>query len=204
MGMGAGASMASDKGDVGSNVKVVGLLAMGVTLILMGLGFLPSPYSKGFVAGTTYWAATPTASVFGGGILVILGLIALYKSHPYWGSAFVAYGAFFLVWTMTVTVPFSVAAYGLAGFTFVFLLLTLTFLVNSMKHGWMSFFLFLFLFISFILWVVWYWMVGAGNTISDGQYWATGGLTIFTGLIAWYMGTAHLTNSTYGRKFLPG
>lgn len=215
--MGAAASMSGDKSDTASSVKVVGLLAMGLTLMLMGLGLLPPPYVNGFLGN---WAVAPTASGFGGVVLVLLGLIGLWKGHVYWGSVFTSYGAFFSAWVGTYLfysgglagllsggsggpTP-AVFAYGLAGFTFVFLLLTLTFLVSSLKHGWLTFFLFLFLFISFVLWLVENWMFGAGNTVSHGQMWATGGITILTGLIGWYMATAHLTNWSYGRKFLPG
>ncbi len=201
--MGGTSSMSADKSDTGSNVKVVGLLGMGLTLMLMGLGLLPAPYSNGF---SGFWAAIPTAGTFGGAVLIIVGLIALWKGHQYWGSAFVSYGAFFSIWTNTVpnVSPPLVHFYGLAGFAFVFLLLSLTFLISSMKHGWLTFFLFLFFFLSMILWLVSYWMTAAGNTISTGQMWATGGITILTGLIAWYMATAQLTNWSYGKKFLPG
>ncbi len=207
--MGAGASMTAEKSDTGSNVKVVGLLAMGLTLIMIGLGLLPSPYANGFAG---HWAAFPIASIFGGIVLAVVGLLALSKGHLYWGSAFTSYGAFFLVWASTLTSynslgggPFAgVFSYGLAGFTFVFLLMTLTYLVSSLKHGWMAFFLFLFFFVSFVLWLSEYWTIGAGNSVSKGMEWATGGLTILTGLLAWYMATAHLTNTTYGKKFLPG
>lgn len=194
--------MSSDKGDMGSNVKVVGLLGMGLTLMLIGLSLLPAPYSAGFGG---FWAANPTASLFGGLVLILIGLLALYKGHQYWGSAFAAYGAFFITWVATTgSATSAVRFYGLAGFTFVFMLMTLTFLVSSMKHGWLTFILFLLFFVTTILWLVNDWMTAAGNTISSGQMWANGVFTILTGLIAWYMATAHLTNWTYGRKVLPG
>lgn len=207
--MGAASSMSSDKGDTGSNVKVAGLIGMGVTLILMGLSLLPSPYGAGFAAqfggAGMFWAVLPTAATFAGGILVLLGLIGLWKGHLFWGSAFVSYGAFFWVWTMTVTQRLTqVQYYGLAGFTFVFLLMTLTFLISSMKHGWLAFFLYLFFLFSTILWTVYYWMIAAGNNVSNGQMYANAVITILTGLIAWYTATAQLTNWTYGRKVIPG
>lgn len=203
-GMGAAASMSSDKGDMGSNVKVVGLFGMGLTLMLIGLSFLPSPYGNGFGGWGSFWAALPVAATFGGVVLLIVGLIALYKGHVYWGSAFASYGAFFIIWTNTINSPSGVAYYGLAGITFVFLLMTLTFLISSMKHGWVTFFLFLFFFISAILWLVVEWMTAAGNSVSSGQWWATAAITFIAGLIAWYAATAHLTNWTYGKKVLPG
>lgn len=213
MGMGGSTSMASDKSDQGSSVKVVGLLAMGATLMLIGLSLLPPPYSIGFNV-RNYWTATATAGTFGGLVLIIVGLISLWRSHLFWGSAFVAFGAFFSIWTSVapnVPVPSfctgsacAVGYYGLAGFAFVFVLIALTFLISSMKHGWMSFILFLFVFITLILWLVQFWMTAAGSTVSNGQMWATGGFTILAGLVGWYIATATLTNWTYGKKFLPG
>lgn len=200
--MGATASMAGDKSESASNVKVVGLMGMGLSLMLIGLSLLPPPYSNGFA---NFGPAIPTAGFFGGIVLVIAGLGALWRNHMFWGSAFAAYGAFFTVWT--VTIPNhggGVLSYGLAGFSFVFLMMTLTFLLSSRKHGWLTFFLFLFFALSLILWTVAFWMSAAGNTISNGQWWATGGLTILTGLTAWYMATAALTNWTYGKQYLPG
>lgn len=196
--------MAGDKNDMGSNVKVAGLLGMGVTLLLVGLSLLPKPYGNGFVG---FWAAVPTAGIFGGVILILLGLIGLWKSHLFWGSAFIAYGAFFSIWSGTITrlaTLTQVQFYGLAGFTFVFMLMTLTFLLSSPKHGWLTVGLFGFFFLSTIMWLVTYWMTAAGNSISTGQMWATAAITILTGLIAWYMATATLTNWTYGKKYLPG
>lgn len=202
--------MSSDKSDVGSNVKVAGLLGMGVTLILIGLSLLPSPYGAGFQpafggAANAFWVAVSTAGTFGGIVLVLLGLIALYKGHQFWGSAFVSYGAFFSIWTVTATLRLAqVQYYGLAGFVFVFMLMTLTFLISSMKHGWLAFFLYLFFFFSTVLWIVLYWMMAAGNNVSNGQMYANAVITIITGLIAWYTATAQLTNWTYGRKVIPG
>ena len=207
--MGAPASMAGDKSDMGSNVKVVGLLGFGVTLMLLGMTLLPSPYSNGF---PNYGPTLATSTFFGGIVAAIAGLLALKRGHQFWGSAFVAFGAFFFVWTLTVPAnPLitllggsAMSPYGLAGFSFVYTLMALTFLLSARKHGWLTLGLFFFLFLSLILWTVEFWMAGAGNSISKGQMWATGAITILTGLIAWYMATAHLTNWSYGRKYLPG
>jgi len=177
--------------------SIIGLLAFGMTTILFGLSYLPTPYSKGFL---TYGGVPSTELVLGGLVLIIAGIIALSNNHLYWGSAFLGWGGFWASWSI---VGGGAHAYGAAGLAFVWMLFTLTFLISSFKHGWVTFFLFLFLLVGFILLVVEFWQGGAGNSISTGEMWAVGGIWIFTGLIAWYLGTAQLTNHTYGRKALP-
>ncbi len=98
-------------------------------------------------------------------------------------------------------------AYSLAAIMFIFVLITLTFLISSMKHGWGTFFLFLLTFIAFILWTVQMWQIAPSSTMpgsfSSGESWALGVLLILAGLAAWFGATAELTNQTYGRKILP-
>jgi succinate-acetate transporter protein len=208
--MGAPASMGSDKSDMGSNVKVVGLLGFGATLMLLGFTLLPPPYSNGFAG---FGPAMATALFFGGILTAIAGLMALKRGHLFWGSAFAAFGAFFVAWTFTVglagasfglfTLP-GASGYGLAGFSFVYMLMTLTFLLSARKHGWMTLGFFFFFWLAMILWTALFWMSAAGNSVSNGQMWANGAITILAGLIAWYAATAQLTNWTYGKKYLPG
>jgi uncharacterized protein len=181
---------------------IIGLLAFGMTIILFGLANLPKPYGNGFVG----FAGIPaTETLLGGLILVLAGIIGLLKGHTYWGSAFLGYGAFWLSAASGAVTLTGVGAhgYGGAGFMFIWLLFTLTFLISSMKHGWGTFFFLLFLFVGFALLIVEFWQTGAANKISSGEMWAVGGEWIFTGVIAWYAGTADLTNHTYGRKVLP-
>jgi succinate-acetate transporter protein len=186
---------------------ILGALAFGLTAILFGLSQLPKPYSNGFVAATGGNVATDLT--LGGLVLVLVGLIGLFRDHAYWGAVFLGFGAFWISWSTTgqglqgyVLAP-GVGAFAIAGLAFIWLLFTLTFLISSMKHGWGSFFGFLFLFIAFILILVEAWTLGGANKVSSGEQWAVGGLWIFTGLVWWLKGTADLTNHTYGRRVIP-
>jgi hypothetical protein len=199
---------------------VVGLMGFGTTTMLAGLANLPSPYGAGFgnvvgaspVAGN--WTLFGTAIAFGGIAQLLAGFIALRKGNLFAGSAFVGYGSFWLAFTLMLTsfAPVAVATagvpwlYGLAGFSFIWMMFTFTFLINAPKHGWGLLMVFLFLFIAFILLVVKFWSLASGSTTFDpsgSANWAVGGEIIFDGLIAWYVATATLTNSNYGRKVLP-
>jgi len=188
---------------------VIGLMGFGLTTIIAGISNLPKPYVNGFGAN---WVVFGMAIFFGGLVQLIAGAIGLRKGNLFAGSAFMGYGAFWLAFFFMLT--FSAAAYsglpantaswyGISAFAFVWTLFTLTFLINSMKHGWGIFFVFLFLFISFILLTVKFWMFGASDVVSTAQNWVTGGMIILTGLTAWLVATADLTNWNYGRRVIP-
>jgi len=193
---------------------VIGLMGFGLTTIIAGLSDLPHPYGAGFGIGGPYgsssnWVVFGMAIAFGGIVQLIAGVIGLRKGNLFAGSAFVGYGAFWIAFTLMLTQYINgnpglpVAFYGVAGFAFVWTLFTLTFLINSMKHGWGIFFVFLFLFVSFALLVAQFWQMGGGHTPSNGEFWATGGMIILTGLTAWFVATADLTNWNYGRRMIP-
>jgi uncharacterized protein len=189
---------------------VVGLMGFGTTTMIAGLSNLPQPYVNGFAGN---WVVFGMAAAFGGIAQLIAGLIALRKGNMFAGSAFMGYGAFWLAFTLMLNVfvtpvasSGSVIYYGVAGFAFIWMLFTFTFLINSPKHGWGIFMVFLFLFIAFLLLTVKFYSIAAGQTTFTGDNaanWAVGGEIIFDGFVAWYVATADLTNWNYGRKVLP-
>ncbi len=207
MGSAKGMEMGSSTGGLASgwaSSSVLGLLAFGMTMIVFGLSNLPPPYGNGFNVGGNFWALYGLAFVFGGLASGLAGLIALKRGQLFWGTAFVSFGAFWIAYAIThYFVSGGVVNYGFAGFLFVWVLFSLTFLINSIKHGWITFLFFLFLFVGFVLLVVEYWQYGAGNTVSSGEMWAIAGELVVTGLIGWYAGTAELTNATYSKSLLP-
>jgi uncharacterized protein len=180
---------------------ILGLLAFGMTAILFGLSQLPKPYGNGFVG---FAGVQDTELILGGLVLILVGLIALWRGHLFWGTAFFGYGAFWASWAAVTTLT---PGYATAAVAFIWLMFTLTFLISSFKHGWVTFFFLLFLFIGFILLVIEFWQWGSGGLttkISSGESWAIGAIWIIAGFIAWYNGTAQLTEHTYGKKILPG
>ncbi len=188
---------------------VVGLMGFGTTTMVAGLSNLPTPYSAGFANN---WVVYGMALTFGGTAQLLAGIIALRKGNMFAGSAFVGYGAFWWAFTLMLTTFLGQAGgstpvlWGIAGFSFMWMMFTFTFLINSPKHGWGIVAVFFFLFIAFVLLVVKFASLASGQTTfaADGSAnWAVGGEIIFTGLVAWYVATADLTNWNYGRKVLP-
>ena len=189
---------------------VVGLMGFGTTTMIAGLTNLPTPYSAGFAGN---WAVYGMALAFGGSAQFVAGAIALRKGNMFAGSAFIGYGSFWWAFVLMLVAfsPAAIAAgtpilWGIAGFAFIWMMFTFSFLINAPKHGWGVFMVFLFLFIAFILLTVKFASLAAGQTTfnpNQGANWAVGGEIIFDGFLAWYVATADLTNWNYGRKVLP-
>jgi uncharacterized protein len=190
---------------------VVGLMGFGTTTMIAGLSNLPSPYGNGFGAN---WVVYGMALAFGGTAQLIAGIIALRKGNMFAGSAFMGYGAFWIAFTYMLTdfigVPGAptvpTAFYGVAGFAFIWMMFTFTFLINAPKHGWGITGVFALLFIAYILLVVKFWSLASGSSTFDATgsaNWGVGIEIILTGLMAWWVATADLTNWNYGRKVLP-
>jgi uncharacterized protein len=186
---------------------IIGLMGFGTTTMIAGLTNLPAPYSNGFAGN---WVVYGMALAFGGTAQFAAGLVALRKGNVFAGSAFVGYGSFWLAFTLMLTqfaatpiadhVPIF---YGIAGFTFIWMMFTITFLLSAPKHGIVLTMVFLFLVIAYALLTWQFWQFANGNTLTTGQSWAVGGEIFFDGLLAWYLATADLTNWNYGRKLLP-
>jgi len=199
---------------------VVGLMGFGTTTMIAGLSNLPYPYGVGFgnvpPVGNN-WVIYGMAIFFGGIAQLIAGIIALRKGNMFAGSAFVGYGSFWLAFTAMLTTyvgsevgtggpGLQAAFWGVAGFAFIWMMFTFTFLINAPKHGWGILMVFLFLFIAFLLLVVKFASLASGQTtfnFDQPANWAVGGEIIFDGFLAWYVATADLTNWNYGRKVLP-
>jgi len=195
---------------------VVGLMGFGTTTMIAGLSNLPAPYSNGFAGN---WVVYGMALAFGGTAQFAAGLVALRKGNVFAGSAFIGYGSFWIAFTLMLTqfvgqsgisatnpVPIF---YGVAGFAFIWMLFTLTFLINAPRHGMVLTGVFFFLTIAFLLLVIKFWQIASNiastptYTIPTAEAWVVGGWIFFTGLLAWYLATADLTNWNYGRKLLP-
>ncbi len=189
----------------------VGLMGFATTTMIAGLSNLPDPYGAGFGGN---WVVYGMALAFGGTAQFAAGLVALRKGNMFAGSAFMGYGAFWIAFTLMLTVYTAQIPpgtglglyYGVAGFAFIWMLFTLTFLINAPKHGWALTGVFVLLFIAFILLVVKFSSLASGSTTfgpSGSANWAVGIEILLTGILAWYVGTADLTNWNYGRKVLP-
>jgi succinate-acetate transporter protein len=176
----------------------LGLLGFGMTTILAGLnvgGWIP--------AG----AVLSMAIFFGGLCQLIAGVIALRKGNMF-GTAFACYGAFWLAFDwLNVNAPpgatLSATFYGVAAFMFVWFLVTLTFTISAPKHGIGITLVFVTLLIAFLLLTWLFDTMAAGNTVAHSTSQGIGAEIILTGVLAWFVATADLTNWNYGRKIIP-
>ncbi len=174
----------------------LGLLGFGMTTILAGLQ----------TGGWIGLGSVLSMAIFYGGIAqVIAGLIALRKGNMFAGSAFLGYGAFWLAFNQLASYLGAGTAngYDVAAFTFVWFLVTVTYLLSAPKHGWGITAVFLTLTIAFILLTVMWWDIGAGTPLSTTVDKVIGGEIILTGLLAYLVATADLTNWNYGRRIIP-
>ena len=207
--MGEAPPKVEEKPEWWASPAVVGLMGFGTTTMIAGLSNLPSPYGNGFGGN---WVVYGMALAFGGTAQLIAGLIALRKGNMFAGSAFMGYGSFWIAFTLMLNVFVTAQAtnpailYGVAGFSFIWMMFTFTFLINAPKHGWGILLVFLFLVIAFALLTAKFYSLASGATTfnaTGSANWAVGGEIIFDGFLAWYVATADLTNWNYGRKILP-
>jgi hypothetical protein len=184
-----------------ANPAVVGLMGFGLTTMSTGLA----------VTGNLGVGGGPQLSlalVFGGSAQLIAGIIALRKGEIFGGSAFVGYGAFWLaVFALVALIPtyftgVVAANHDVLAFWILWTLFTFTFLINSPKHGWGLFGVFTLLFVAFLM-LDGMQVLAAYNTTVTNYAIATGWVIFATGLAAWYVATAILTHTNYGKKILP-
>ncbi len=173
-----------------ANPAVVGLMGFATTTMATGL------HNVG------YWGAGPTlalAIAFGGVAQFIAGIVDLRKGSIFGGSAFMAYGAFWVsLFVLDYVLPRTGITPGprdLLGYFLMWTLFTLSFFVASIKVGNHLAALFGLLLIAYLLL--------DGVTLGVVPAAAAGWEIFFTGLVAWYIASAILINGVHGRKILP-
>lgn len=175
------------------------------------MGFGATTMATGLVntdnLGTTFNSILGLALVFGGLAQLIAGFVALRKGEIFSGTAFVAYGSFWMslfamVTYLPTTYHYAVAPNDLLAFWVIWTLITVTFTINAPKHGLGVTATFVLLTIAFLLLDVNAWMASGGTV--NGNYRIAMGWEIFlTGLVAWLTATAIITNANYGRRLIP-
>ncbi len=173
-----------------ANPAVVGLMGFATTTMATGL------HTVG------YWDAGPMlalAIAFGGTAQFVAGVIDLRKGSIFGGSAFMSYGAFWLaIFALAYVLPktgVTVGSRDQLGFFLMWTLFTLSFFVASLKVGKYLAGLFGLLLLAYVLLDL--------MILGDVPQPVVGGEIFVTGLAAWYIATATLVNTVYGRKILP-
>lgn len=195
----------AEKSDDWASPVPIGMMAVALTTMLVGLTNLPAPFGNGFAGG---WPVFGMAVALGGGAQFFAGVISLRTGDMFHGVGFVSFGAFWLAFTLMMN-DYSPSAgspsvyYGLAGFACVWMLFTFALMINAPTFGWGTTVSVALLLVVFALLTVKYCQLGSGATISTGESWAIGGEILATGASFWYVGMARLTNWNYRRKVLP-
>ena len=173
-----------------ANPAVVGLMGFGTTTMATGL------HNVG------YWNAGPTlalAIAFGGTAQFVAGVVDLRKGSIFGGSAFMSYGAFwwslFALLYVQPNAGLKAGANEQFGFFFVWTLFTLAFCIAVQGVGKYLAVLFWLLLLAFVLL--------DGVTLGIVPAPLAGWEIFVVGLLAWYIATATLANTVYGRKVLP-
>ncbi len=173
-----------------ANPAVVGLMGFATTTMATGR------HNVG------YWGAGPTlalAIAFGGIAQFIAGVVDLRKGSIFGGSAFMAYGAFWVsLFVLEYLLPMAGIKAGpkdLLGYFIMWTLFTLSFFVASFKVGNNLAGLFGLLLLAYLLL--------DGVTLNIVPATAAGWEIFFTGLVAWYIASAILINGVHGKKILP-
>ncbi len=173
-----------------ANPAVVGLMGFATTTMATGL------HNVG------YWGAGPTlalAIAFGGIAQFIAGIVDLRKGSIFGGSAFMAYGSFWVsLFVLDYVLPrtgITPSPKDLLGYFLMWTLFTLSFFIASFKVGNHLAGLFGLLLLAYLLL--------DGVTLNIVPATAAGWEIFFTGLVAWYIASAILINGVHGRKILP-
>jgi hypothetical protein len=103
----------------GNTTTIVGRLALGITLLAVGLGH------TGVIDGVTAADAAPLAQYVGGIALFLTGLLAFRDRDAASGTAFTALGALWFTWAVSGDVSANAAGLFLLLFALVVLSLTL-------------------------------------------------------------------------------
>ncbi|MFD3502027.1 GPR1/FUN34/YaaH family transporter [Streptomyces sp. NPDC058676] len=160
----------------GSTTTVVGRLALGVTLLAVGLGYTD------VIDGVTAADAVSIAQYVGGVALFVAGLMAFRDRDTAGGTAFSALGALWFTWA--VSAPGSDNAAGLFLLLFALVALSLTVAAgDQLAKG------------TYGLFVVSLVLLAVANFADSGSLAQAGGwFAVAAGAVAWYAATAALAH----------
>ncbi|MFI9339847.1 GPR1/FUN34/YaaH family transporter [Streptomyces sp. NPDC052773] len=160
----------------GNTTTIVGRLALGVTLLAVGLGH------TGVIDGVTAADAAPLAQYVGGIALFLTGLLAFRDRDTASGTAFTALGALWFTWAVSGDVSANAAGLFLLLFALVVLSLTLA---GGGQLAQASSGLFC---LALVLWAV------AAFAESEGVAKVGGWVGVAAGALCWYAATAALAH----------
>ncbi|MGW3241569.1 acetate uptake transporter [Streptomyces sp. NPDC001070] len=172
----------------GAGATALGYLSLGLTLIAFGL------FSTGVFDNTAAADAAGLALVVGGVTQFVAGMWEFYGGNGFTGTAFAALGAFWLTWSAASGASASKEVTGL--FMLLWALLALSLTMAAWQMGGVAQAAFGLLTVSTALFGI------ATLASNSGLGKVAGWIGLAAGAVAWYGGTALLTNATWGRRAL--
>jgi succinate-acetate transporter protein len=164
----------------GSITSTLGHLALGLTLLLFGLG------NTQVIDGVTAADSVSLATYVGGIALFVAGLFAFRDHDAFTGTAFTALGAFWFTWGVTAGTQMSANATGL--FLLLFALVALSLTAGASGASLLTRGTYALLFVALLL-------------LAVGQFGDSGGLgkaggwfAVASGALAWYGATAAMAH----------
>jgi len=168
--------------------SVIGLMSFSMTTILTGLNI------AGYFPGG---AALALAFIWGGVAQFVAGWVALKQGNIFTGTVFVGYGSFWISLFLIENASIGLAPQSdMLGFWLVWTLFTFAFAVNAPKHGPG-------ITVAFVLLLIGIALLDAVSAGMSSIEKVAGWEVFVTGLVAWYLALAAVTNENYGRKILP-
>ncbi|MHA5048817.1 GPR1/FUN34/YaaH family transporter [Streptomyces sp. SD15] len=162
----------------GSTTSTLGQLALGLTLLLFGLGHTQ------VIDGVTAADSVSLATYVGGIALFVAGLFAFRDHDAFTGTAFTALGALWFTWGVTADAQASANATGL--FLLLFALVALSLTAGASGASVLVRGTYALLFVSLLLLAIGE-FGDSGSLAKAGGWFAAAG-----GLLAWYGATAAL------------
>ncbi|MEU1617988.1 acetate uptake transporter [Streptomyces sp. NPDC008238] len=172
----------------GAGATALGYLTLGLTLIAYGL------LSTGVFDNTATADAARLALVVGGVTQFVAGMWEFYGGNGFTGTAFASLGAFWVTWSAGSGASASKEAAGL--FMLLWALLALSLTMAAWQMGGVAQAVFGLLTVATAL-------SGVAALASNGGLGKVAGwVALAAGAVAWYGGTALLTNAAWGRRAL--
>ncbi|MFD9000501.1 GPR1/FUN34/YaaH family transporter [Streptomyces sp. NPDC059582] len=174
----------------GSNTTIVGRLALGITLLAVGLGYTD------LIDGVTAADSVSLAHYVGGVALFVAGLLALRDRDTAAGTAYVVIGALWFTWAVSAGAQVTDNAAGLFLLLFALVALSLT-LAGGDRLGQGTYGLFT---VSLLL-------LAVSRFADSGALAKAGGwFAVAAGAVAWYAATAALAHwpTALPRRAAPG
>lgn len=172
-----------------ADASALGYLSLGLTLVAFGL------FSTHVIHNTAMSDASRMALLIGGVVQFIAGMWEFHRGSAFTGTAFAVLGGFFATWSAGSGAAISANTIG------TFMILWAAVALSLTLAGWQLGAVAQSVFGLFTISLVLFGIAAFADNTNLAK--AAGWVGAAAGALAWYGGTAHLTNATWGRQAMP-